>query len=168
MRASTLESQYAQCAIGHGQSAPERVGATPTQLWMQTQPPIALHRAAVLAIGAMDSREKEVGNDQASSASSTRVGSRPGVVCSCGVRIRRRACVRAGRPDHRIRGVSQATLGAVCSQRLPGWRENESAAFDIHTCKMLRVFLIWTWMDFSHHTDAFCIRPHAIIAHIVE
>ena len=27
---------------------------------------------------------------------------------------------------------------------------------------------IWTWMDFSHHTSAFCILPHAIIAHVVE
>ena len=41
-------------AIGHGRPAPELLTVTPTQLWMQTQPPLAIRRAALLAIGAVD------------------------------------------------------------------------------------------------------------------
>ena len=42
-------------AIGHGRLAPELLAATSTELWMQTQPPLAICRAALLAIGAVDS-----------------------------------------------------------------------------------------------------------------
>ncbi|CAA9303088.1 MAG: hypothetical protein AVDCRST_MAG93-4735, partial [uncultured Chloroflexia bacterium] len=48
--------------------------------------------------------------EQEASAGGARVGGRPGVVCTRGLRVRRRACVRAGRPAHRVRGVSPAAL----------------------------------------------------------
>jgi hypothetical protein len=47
----------AVCAVRSlvmGGRAPELLAATPTHLWMQTQPPLAIRRAAVLAIGAVD------------------------------------------------------------------------------------------------------------------
>jgi hypothetical protein len=43
-----------------------------------------------------------------------------------------------------------------------------ATSFGLIMKQCTKPYLIWTWMDFSHHTSAFCILPHAIIAHVVE